>query len=494
MDTNILNDGLPQNKKWLNPSVYDLKCHSIQTETTINTNEIDTTELITDTILLNQNVAVAVPPNDYSLLYADINNRINVASQAQPTQQIAYLSDIPITPAPFQDDNIISADDSAEVKCSDGGIIQGNINNIPVMDFNPNILKLSQGQSSLQLPTISDGMSQATTAYFGCSDIVNTSAFATTPEALIMSKNNILRMYLENETLFKNANDKECIRIYDYGTQIKGEGQPLATGLRCALNLDGDIFFNREDPIFGLLEIFLCQGVNTRIWSPSTASEVEIENNFIKLKRNTIEKLMIDDTGTKISSAYYLPTADGVASQVMTTNGSGQLFFSTLPTPQISGLYSQTSIKTISNTTTETSLIGSGIGSLTVPPLYFQDGYSFLYKTGGLFRDSANGQTIRFRLRNSGVLFDSGILILSNVNTLRGWNIETQFTYYGGNMISNFQFSYTNANNDTFGFTNQGTNAINNLVSNTLDFTAQWGSASVNNTISSNYGTLTKIF
>lgn len=476
MDTNILNNGLPQNKKWLNPSVYDLKCYSIQTETTINTNEIDTTELITDTILLNQNVAVAVPPNDYSLLYADVGNRINVASQAQPTQQIAYLSDIPIIPAPFQDDNIISGDNSAEVKCSNGGIIQGNINSIPIMDFNPNILKLSQGQSTLQLPTVSDGLSQATTAYFGCDDTVNKSAFAVTPDALILSRNNLLRAYLGDDIELKDANNIERLVIQTgsgYTSLRSGNGTSDRfdiDGLGAYMSVGGQVVFYANPT-----------NSDTRLFSPDGSSVIGVENN----------------NGVRICSAYLMPKIDGSNGQYLTSNGAGVSSWTSPiapPVPQISGLYSQTSIKTVTNTTTETSLIGSGIGSLTVPPLYFQDGYSFLYKTGGLFRNSSNGQTLRFRLRNSGVLFDSGILILSNINTLRGWNIETQFTYYGGNIISNFQFSYTTSNNDTFGFTNQGTNSINNLVSNTLDFTVQWGTASAQNTISSNYGTLTKIF
>ena len=206
---------------------------------------------------------------------------------------------------------------------------------------------------------------------------------------------------------------------------------------------------------------------------------------------STVERLRIDNTGVVINNAYNMPLTGGASAQVLTSDGASSPLWST---PQVYGLFSQTSIKTIANTNVETSLIGTGVGSLSVPAGYFQNGYSFLYKTGGIFRDSSNGQLIRFRLRNSGVLFDSGILVLSNVNTLRGWNIEAQFTYYGGNIITNFSFSYTDGNNDSFGFTNQGTNAINNAVPNTLDFTVQWSTASVQNTISSNYGTLTKIF
>ena len=206
---------------------------------------------------------------------------------------------------------------------------------------------------------------------------------------------------------------------------------------------------------------------------------------------STVERLRVDSTGVIINNAYNMPLTGGASGQVLTSDGASTPLWST---PQIYGLFSQTSIKTVANTNVETSLIGTGVGSLSVPAGYFQDGYSFLYKTGGIFRDSSNGQLIRFRLRNSGVLFDSGILVLSNVNTLRGWNIECQFTYYGGNIITNFSFSYTDGNNDSFGFTNQGTNPINNLLPNTLDFTVQWSTASANNTISSNYGTLTKIF
>jgi len=203
------------------------------------------------------------------------------------------------------------------------------------------------------------------------------------------------------------------------------------------------------------------------------------------------ERLRIDNTGVVINNAYSMPLNVGTLAQVLTSNGGSSALWAT---PQIYGLYSQTSIQTVANTTAETSLTNTGIGSLTVPAGYFQDGYSFLYRTGGLFRDSSNGQLIRFRLRNSGVLFDSGLLVLSNVNTLRGWNIECQFTYYGGNMITNFSFSYTDGVNNTSGFTNQGTNPINNLLPNTLDLTVQWSTASAQNSISSNFGTLTKLF
>jgi hypothetical protein len=64
----------------------------------------------------------------------------------------------------------------------------------------------------------------------------------------------------------------------------------------------------------------LTQCTDTRIWSPSTATEIDIDDSFFKVKRSTIEKLMVDDTGTKINQAYYLPTTAGTSGQVLTRN------------------------------------------------------------------------------------------------------------------------------------------------------------------------------
>jgi len=466
MNLQQLNSSLP--KPWLN-----INCNSLNVEAKIDSFEVDTISVNTDTLLLNQNVAVAVPPANYSLLYADVGNRINVASQAQPTQQIAYLSDIPIVPGPSQDNNIISSDGSAEVRCDTGGVIQGFIGLTNVLNFDANKLLLAQGQSTIQLPTVSDGLSQATTAYFGCDNTIDKSAFAVTPDALILSRNNILRAYVGDNIELKDANNTERLVIQtSSGYTSLRSGNGIADrididGLGAYMSVGGQVVFYANPT-----------NNDTRLFSPDGSSVIGVENN----------------NGVRICSAYLLPKIDGSNLQILSTNGAGVCSWINPPSSSLYGLFSQTSLKTVANTAVETSLIGTGTGSLTVPAGFFQDGYSFLYKTGGIFRDSANGQLIRFRLRNSGVLFDSGPLTLSNVNTLRGWNIECQFTYYGGNIITNFSFSYTNGANDTFGFTNQGTNTINNLLPNTLDFTAQWTTANAQNTITSNFGTLTKIF
>jgi hypothetical protein len=61
-------------------------------------------------------------------------------------------------------------------------------------------------------------------------------------------------------------------------------------------------------------------------------------------------------------------------------------------------------------------------------------------------------------------------------------------------MVTNFNFQY-NAGNDARGFTSQqSNNTFDATISNTLNFTIQWGTASVDNTITTNFGVVQKIF
>lgn len=430
----------------------------------------------------------------------------NVAPTYQPpviTNQLQWRQITPVS------DTLSSTDGSSSIICTDVGIggsvigsqgnwnyNLGNLQNVGSITSTADTLTSTCGQSQLQLASIADGTSQSNTTYLSSGSGSMNTAFATTVgEALIVrdgGSGTVIRVNVGAETILKNASDRECIRIYDYGTQIRGEGQPLATGVRCAINLDGDIFFNREDPVFGLKEIFLTQGTNTRIWSPSTISEVDIDESYIQLKRSNVEKLKVDNFGTKISQSYYLPTADGGPSQVMTTDGLGQASWQT---PQILGFYSQTTPVTVASTAVQTSIIGAGVGSLSVQANYFTIGMGFTYRTGGLF-GALNNATIRFRLTNSGTLFDSGLLQFSPaIASGRPWNCDITFIYVGGStMITNFNFQY-NTGADARGFTSSNTNnTFNPTIINTLGFSAQWGASSASNTITTNYGILTKIY
>ena len=207
------------------------------------------------------------------------------------------------------------------------------------------------------------------------------------------------------------------------------------------------------------------------------------------------ERLKIDSTDVTINGAYTLPTTAGVDGEVLTrTTGSA----TTWNRPQIYSIFSQIVDQTVVNTAIEATIIGGGTptSTLTVAPNFFTPGMTFRYTTGGLFRTSANNISARFRLRNSGVLFDSGLLIFSNRVILdTPWNVDATFAYMGGTvMVTNFNFQY-NAGNDARGFTSQqSNNTFNATVSNTLNFTIQWGVQSINNSITTNFGVIQKIY
>ena len=379
------------------------------------------------------------------------------------------------------------------------GELNISINSLPRITQDAIKTKIECGTSALNLAALSDGLTPNTTTYLSSSNIGNTANIS----AVVLPDS--YNVYQNNGAIQRLIVDDTKSAIYSKNA-LSGP-----TGSSLTLNNDSSFSLSSYFAGTGAVE---CSANSMAIIGPQAKSAVVLTdatitkslfNGSLTVVRETmdsmgqtfkdgnqVERIKLDSSDVTINGAYTLPTTAGVDGEVLTrTTGIA----TTWSRPQVFGLYSQIAVQTVANTTTETTLISPvGIGSLTVPPLFFQNGQSFLYKTGGTFRDSSNGQTIRFRLRNGGVLFDSGILSLSNVNTVRGWNIEAQFTYYGGNMITNFQFSYTDGNNDSFGFNNQGTNAINNAVSNTLNFTVQWGAANANNTISSNYGTLTKIF
>ena len=359
--------------------------------------------------------------------------------------------------------------------------------------------KMMCGVSALQLSAVSDGLSEDTTTYMGASNgpAQNTISIYTPDQYQVIQNNGAVARIVVDTTSTK-LNTKSILTGPQASFVDLNDDGRFAIGSLGANNgiieaTLGNLVIAGGGALSAIELALSPPTITTSMFNGSarTTRQVIDQTANKMYDPSNVERLRVDASGVTFNNAYRMPTSDGTPSQVLQTNGFGAVGWAT---PQVYGLFSQTSIKTVANTNVETSLIGTGVGGLTVPAGYFQDGYSFLYKTGGVFRDSSNGQLIRFRLRNSGVLFDSGILVLTNVNTVRGWSIECQFTYYAGNIISNFSFSYTDGTNNYSGFNNQGTNAINNALPNTLDFTVQWSTASAQNTISSNYGTLTKIF
>ena len=145
------------------------------------------------------------------------------------------------------------------------------------------------------------------------------------------------------------------------------------------------------------------------------------------------------------------------------------------------GLYSQTVVSaTVTNTTTETSIVGSGKGSLTISPNTFLRGDSYHAKIGGVI-SAQNGDDITINIKTGAtVLATTGAISLSPVTAL-GWECELDFTIASvgatGSMCTNGNFAYNRYTGSLEGFVFQDVQPIDTTISNTLDITVTWGQA-----------------
>lgn len=145
------------------------------------------------------------------------------------------------------------------------------------------------------------------------------------------------------------------------------------------------------------------------------------------------------------------------------------------------GLYAQTvQSPTVTNTTTETTIVGAGVGGLTVPANTFSVGDSYHGKVGGII-SGQNGDTIEVHIKSgSTVLATTGSISLEAVTAL-GWELELDFTIATigatGSICTNGNFAYNRNTGSLEGFVFQDVEVIDTTASNTLDITVTWGQA-----------------
>jgi hypothetical protein len=157
----------------------------------------------------------------------------------------------------------------------------------------------------------------------------------------------------------------------------------------------------------------------------------------------------------------------------------------------------------VTGTIAETSLIGKGVGTLTVPANGFQVGDSFRAVFGGVM-NASNNQTIRIRVKAGAItLLDSGVQSLTNsiINDIWSLNIDFTIRQSGGpgvaSIVSLGSFHYTKTNNASvqgFSFNVVNNTTFNTTINNTLNVTVQWGSAAGGNSIYSDIFTLNKTY
>jgi hypothetical protein len=173
------------------------------------------------------------------------------------------------------------------------------------------------------------------------------------------------------------------------------------------------------------------------------------------------------------------------------------------PGPAGGGLFAQTANSaTVTNTTVETSMLGTGVGTLSVPANGFSVGDSFSGRLVGHISSRNNG-TIRIKVKSgSAILGDTGLLTMPQT-TNKHYNIDLNFTIRTigaagvASIVTGMVFTYSKDASNAF----EGSDAsiinsttFDTTISNTLDITVQWGSADPLNSIYSEYFTLNKVY
>ena len=244
--------------------------------------------------------------------------------------------------------------------------------------------------------------------------------------------------------------------------------------------ISGDVINNQwEYGQYNTLSENIVSQVRTRATENFNTNNLGVEMTFDTTNNaggpTRTRKLKLDSSGVTLNDAYTMPLTDGNAGSMLTTDGGGQT--SWVPT---TGIFAQTGDSTITATTVETSIIATGVGSLTVPANGFIVGNSFVAKVGGSLVAS-NGNTIQIRVK-SGLVILADFIVPMDAST-SAFELELDFTIAvvgiaGVAVIkSNGNFVYQSSGG---GGAYQGANynssnitTFDTTISNTLDITVQ---------------------
>jgi hypothetical protein len=168
------------------------------------------------------------------------------------------------------------------------------------------------------------------------------------------------------------------------------------------------------------------------------------------------------------------------------------------------GLFAQTADGgPVTATIVETSIVGTGVGTLSVPANGFQIGDSFQASLDGII-SCVGSATIQVRVKTlTGVLLaDTGVIDL-DTTTSKSWLLTLYFTIrtLGGagtaTVSSGGLFSYiknSGTNFEGYVLTNVNSTTFDTTIDNTLVITAQWNTDNAGNSILSRNFTLTKVY
>jgi hypothetical protein len=195
-----------------------------------------------------------------------------------------------------------------------------------------------------------------------------------------------------------------------------------------------------------------------------------------------------------------------VGAGVTATDAGGKTIVTIPGTPIVNsyGLFAQTADSTpVTGTAVETTLIGTGVGTLTVPANGFSIGDSFQASLDGII-SCVGTATLRIKAKTLAgvILADTGIIDM-DAATAKTWLLTFYFTIrnIGGVTVASISsgglFSYIrNSGTQLEGYVLSTINntTFDTTINNTLNVTIEWNTNNGGNSIVTRNFTLTKIY
>jgi hypothetical protein len=259
--------------------------------------------------------------------------------------------------------------------------------------------------------------------------------------------------------LTANVFTPQSIRIIEIETVSSGR-DVLTARMNTSLNVGKNVINLGEN----------CIAVGENIYIPESCSNITAIGNNIKVEEN-------------VSNASVINTND----VSVTTNGYNAI---NGVTSQTNVLFVQTSNKSVTNTTTETSLIGTGLGSVTIPASSLNVGDVIRIKIKGVYAaiftlpDVVGYFKTRFKINGTTLETNTCNGIIDTNPDLRDFEIEALITVRtvgsSGSFMSHGTINYTklDAANTFYKLSESlcltaSISPINTTISNTLDFTME---------------------
>ena len=216
-----------------------------------------------------------------------------------------------------------------------------------------------------------------------------------------------------------------------------------------------------------------------------------------KVQGNWISMLALSKDG-----ALYLPetTAPAAISGYAalwndSTQKALQTFVSGIEQTLTGCIFTQTADQTIADTTDETSLFGTGVGTLILPANFWTVGKTIRVEIHGDFADMGNPTVDIHAYYGATKIIDSSPIALSGLGGTEEWETEVVITCRSvgatGTVetIIDWEYETTTGSSAIERLDVSGTlTTIDTTASGALDVTFQWGTAAAANTLTSEVG------